>query len=217
MIELKKKYKSGSAVEILREAVLNGDIPEKINITQNEIALSLGISRMPVREALISLEYQGFIERRSNQHIQVTELNEEYIHSLFNDMAALEIEALKILPDEKINALSLCEGQIKFHEMLCENINAPLRKKMLEILTGIYLSFVIQSSDNINKINLVFRNLQQAMKSPADLEVIRACYAVYSEVLASELMRIRRQRKENAEFETSKINAGTRTSRGVAS
>ena len=56
MLELRKKYKSGNAAEILREAILTGDIPEGISITQNEIADSLGTSRMPVREALISLE-----------------------------------------------------------------------------------------------------------------------------------------------------------------
>lgn len=41
-----------------------GNIPDGSEMTQNELAESLGVSRMPVREALILLEYQGLIDRR---------------------------------------------------------------------------------------------------------------------------------------------------------
>ncbi|MBQ3763537.1 MAG: GntR family transcriptional regulator, partial [Synergistaceae bacterium] len=60
MLELRKKYKSGNAVESIRNAILFGEISGEI--AQNEFADSLGISRIPVREALIALEYHGLIE-----------------------------------------------------------------------------------------------------------------------------------------------------------
>ena len=191
MLELRKKYKSGSAAEILCEAILTGDIPEGISITQNEIADSLGTSRMPVREALISLEYQGLIVRHTNQHVQTASLNDEAIHSIFNDMAVLEIEALRHMTREKIIMLTQCEGQINFHRMICEFTESPLRKKMLETFTEVYFEFVIERSENAAQIEAVFVDLQKAMNGHTDIEVLRACYAVYAEVLASELIRIR--------------------------
>ena len=42
MIELTKKYKSGSALEILQEAILFGDITKYDSLTQIELAGSLG-------------------------------------------------------------------------------------------------------------------------------------------------------------------------------
>ena len=39
-------------------------------MTQNELAESLGVSRMPVREALMILEYQGLIIRLPNNHVK---------------------------------------------------------------------------------------------------------------------------------------------------
>lgn len=197
MLELRKKYKSGSAAEILREAILTGDIPEGISITQNEIADSLGTSRMPVREALISLEYQGLITRGNNQHVHVNAINDEYIHTVFNDMAMLEIESLKQMTNEKIITLSECEEQKDFHRMICRFTDAPLRKKVLEIFTEIYFAFVIEHSDNAIKIQDAFMNLKQAMKN-MNHEIISSCYAAYSEVLADELMNIREGRMKHA-------------------
>lgn len=197
MLELNKKYKSGSATEILREAILSGDIQSGIEITQNEIATSLGTSRMPVREALIALEYQGLVERMPTQHVKVITLNEEYIRGIFTDMALLEIEAVKNLSEDKFNILGSCTEQMKFHRTIYKNIYMPLRKKFVEILTEIYLSFVLERAECIDKINAVFMNLTCAMHNNADFEIIRACYAVYSEVLSNELINIRRRR--NAE------------------
>ena len=201
MIELRKKYKSGSALEILQDAILRGDVPDGTTITQLEVAQSLGTSRMPVREALIAMEYQGLIERLPGQHVKVSTLDDDYIRSIFADLAALEIEAVKILPPEKFSALSLCNEQMTFHRTLRKNITAPFRRKSLEILTEIFLAFVLEKSENAGKIDAVFLSLLQAMNAPRDIDVIRAGYAVYSEVLASEFIRIRRRKKHHAEFE----------------
>ena len=81
MLKLRKKYKSGSALEILQEAILSGDIQGGTVITQSELAASLEVSRMPVREALISLEYHGLTERLPGQHVRITTLNDEYIRA----------------------------------------------------------------------------------------------------------------------------------------
>lgn len=61
------KKKQGSIVELLRDEILAGNIPDGSEMTQNVLAEGLGVSRMPVREALILLEYQGLIDRLPEQ------------------------------------------------------------------------------------------------------------------------------------------------------
>ena len=77
------KKKQGSIVEVLKDAILSGDIPNGTEMTQNELAQSLGVSRMPVREALILLEYQGLIDRLPNNHVKVSQLTDEFFHHVF--------------------------------------------------------------------------------------------------------------------------------------
>lgn len=195
MIELKKKYKSGSAIEILQEAILIGDIPEGITLTQNELAESLGTSRMPVREALIVLEYQGLIERQTNQHINTVAILESDIKSVFQDMAYIEIEIIRNYPPEHMQTLSLITDQKQFHRLICIGAFSPFRYKILKTMTEIYLAFVLDHSEDTSKIDSVFANLRETLIKPGNFEVTRAAYAVYSEVLAGELMRIRIRRK----------------------
>ena len=193
MLELRKKYKSGSALEILQEAILSGDLQGGTVITQTELAMSLEVSRMPVREALISLEYQGLTERLPGQHVRITTLNDEYIRAIFTDMGIIEAEAMKCLDAERVMSLSLCEKQTDFHRLLRSYINAPLRRKFLEVITEIYLPFVLKQCGNTANIDAVFGDLLSALKYPLDMGMMRSCCAVYSEVLSGGLIRIRRR------------------------
>ncbi len=71
----------------MQEAILSGELSGRI--TQNELAANLGVSRMPVREALIALEYQGLLERDANQHVRIANLNGENILEIFRDLALM--------------------------------------------------------------------------------------------------------------------------------
>ena len=81
-IYIGNKKKQGSIVELLRDEILAGNIPDGSEMTQNELAESLGVSRMPVREALILLEYQGLIDRLPNNHVRVASLTEDYFRHI---------------------------------------------------------------------------------------------------------------------------------------
>ena len=188
MIELRKKYKSGSSAEIIRDAILSGEISGEIG--QNEFAESLGVSRIPVREALITLEYHGLIEKLPNQHVRIIDIDDRAVKDLFADMSLLELETVKKLAPENLKRLSSL-GQAEFHRELYMNTHSPLRRSFLKIITETYLMFILEHSDS-RKIAPVFMNLKLALE---DMSMLRAGYAVYAEVLASELIRIRRDRR----------------------
>ena len=189
-MELRKKYKSGSAAEIIRDAILSGDISGEI--VQNDFADSLGVSRIPVREALITLEYHGLIEKLQNQHVRIINLDDTSIKNVFIDMSLLELEAVKNLSDDKLEHLSSITDQADFHRQVYKNAGSPLRRNFLKIVTETYIIFTLEHSD-CEQITPAFETLRCSLK---DFDALRVNYAVYAEVLASELINIRRAREE---------------------
>ena len=106
------KKKQGSIVELLRDEILAGNIPDGSEMTQNELAESLGVSRMPVREALILLEYQGLIDRLPNNHVRVASLTEDYFRHILKTGCRLELEFLQNLEEEERSSLEFSQGDL---------------------------------------------------------------------------------------------------------
>lgn len=142
MEQIRIQKKQGSIVEILRDAILSGRIPEDTEMTQNELAQDLGVSRMPVREALILMEYQGLIRRLPNNHVRVVRLSQPYFEHLFSLCAKLESEALcgwtviEELPAE----------ELEFHRCIYKEYPYEMQKKILESITEIYIYYTINCS-----------------------------------------------------------------------
>ena len=127
--------KQGSVVEILKNEILLGNIPSGTEMTQNELATSLGVSRMPVREALILLEYQGLVDRLPNNHVRVSQLSEEYFQKIFEMFLQMEQDAFLYVIKEKDE---LPEDEMNFHRFLYENYPYSFQKKSMETVVEIY-------------------------------------------------------------------------------
>ncbi len=76
------KKKQGSIVELLRDEILAGNIPDGSEMTQNGAGRKSGSIPDAVREALILLEYQGLIDRLPNNHVRVASLTEDYFRHI---------------------------------------------------------------------------------------------------------------------------------------
>ena len=150
--------KQGSVVEILKHEILLGNIPSGTEMTQNELATSLGVSRMPVREALILLEYQGLVDRLPNNHVRVSQLSEEYFQKIFEMFLQMEQDAFLYVIKEKDE---LPEDEMNFHRFLYENYPYSFQKNSMETVVEIYLSFAINSY-SYNKEN--WTELSKAIK-----------------------------------------------------
>ena len=132
--------KNGGVVEALQTAILSGQIPAGTEMTQNELAESLGVSRMPVREALMILEYQGLIVRLPNNHVQAADLTEDYLRQVLALGAQLERQAMQFFPPDA----ALAGDEMAQHRALCRALPYGLQRKVLEsILT--YIQFGVQS------------------------------------------------------------------------
>lgn len=82
-------------LEKLRTAILQGDMPAHSLVRQDEIAATYGVSRMPVREAIRSLEAEGLVIVRPNRGSFVAPLDPDDAEELFSIRASLETLALR--------------------------------------------------------------------------------------------------------------------------
>ena len=81
-------------VEALRERILRGDYPEGEPLRQDALADDLGVSRIPVREALRQLEAEGLVTFSPHRGAVVSTLSLDEIDELFELRAEIECDLL---------------------------------------------------------------------------------------------------------------------------
>jgi DNA-binding GntR family transcriptional regulator len=78
--DLPRRRTSGEqAAEYIRKLVFEGYLRAGERLHQDDIATALGVSRIPVREALVALEQQGWVRLEPNRGAFVTALNERAV------------------------------------------------------------------------------------------------------------------------------------------
>ncbi|RIH82869.1 GntR family transcriptional regulator [Calidithermus roseus] len=80
----------------LRERILGGQYPGGTTLRQEELAEELGVSRMPVREALRQLAAEGLLILHPHRGAVVAELSIAEIEEIYEMRAVLEPLALRL-------------------------------------------------------------------------------------------------------------------------
>ena len=149
----KRSTLRGEVANLLRKRILDGDIPSGERLIETEIAEQLGVSRMPVREALRMLESEGLIKSVPRKGLIVSEYTEEDIREYYTIREALEVCAVKIVIDritpDEIHELGyycrmaedarlagnrddVCKWTAKFNDRLYEFCRMPRLKEQIE-------------------------------------------------------------------------------------
>jgi len=84
------------AFEVIREAIVSGELRPNQRLVEASIAKKLGMSRTPVREALMQLELSGYISTLSKGGWIVTDHSPSKIRNLYEVREALEVMAIKL-------------------------------------------------------------------------------------------------------------------------
>lgn len=92
---IQRQTVASMTVEALRERILRGDYPEGEPLRQDALADELGVSRIPVREALRQLEAEGLVTFSPHRGAVVSTLSLEEIEELFELRADIECELLR--------------------------------------------------------------------------------------------------------------------------
>ncbi len=85
-----KNVFSEKVIDILMEWIMEGKLRMGDRLNANQIAQSLGISRMPVREALLDLEKRGLAESTPYAGMRLVKLSEDDIKQIYLARKALE-------------------------------------------------------------------------------------------------------------------------------
>lgn len=78
------------AIDRLRELIFSGQLGAGTDHLESELATRLGMSRTPVREALLRLEAQGLLDVRPRKGVRITPLSPRDMAEVYDVLTELE-------------------------------------------------------------------------------------------------------------------------------
>lgn len=101
----------------MREAILTAALPPGTRLRQEKLAELFGTSRIPVREALRALEYEGLVTSLPYRGFTVTELDADDIEEVYDLRILLESHAVRLavplITDEDLTTLEQLYAQMR--------------------------------------------------------------------------------------------------------
>lgn len=195
---------TGMTADMLRERILRGDLPEGEPLRQEALADELGVSRIPVREALRQLEVEGLVTFSPHRGAVVSSLSLDEIDELFQLRAEIECDLLdrasaRMTAEHLDRAASviadfeeaLQTGQVKrwgplnwrFHETLYAPANRKLTMGIVQKLhqhSDRYFRIQLSSASGSVKANEEHRAIVDALGTK---DVARAVVLMRSHIL----------------------------------
>lgn len=92
------------AVAQLRTAIIHGELKSGTRLVEHELSQLLGISRLPIREALVTLEQAGLVTVVPYKGAVVSSFSIKEIRELFDLRILLETHALKLFLQKRDNS-----------------------------------------------------------------------------------------------------------------
>lgn len=151
------------AAGLIREAIYDGRIAQGSRLREEKLAKEFGISRTPIREALLILQTEGFLVAEPNRSSVVKTYSTKEIVDLYDTRAALESFAaslaVKNVTAEVIEALDESCGRfaesVKTNDVLAlTHENSTFHKTILEVTNNSSLNDVVNS---VARLPLIYR------------------------------------------------------------
>ena len=92
---LAKRSLSEDIVDRMREAIYSGQLAPNERLREDVLASVFGLSRGPVREALVQLEHEGLVIRQPNRGATVARLSLEDLDEVYSLRVAVETLAVQ--------------------------------------------------------------------------------------------------------------------------
>ena len=82
--------------DAIRERIVGGELPPGTRLVERTLAGELGVSRVPVRDALNLLKGEGFVTEVPRRGVVVTRLSRHDVDELFDVREALEVLSVRL-------------------------------------------------------------------------------------------------------------------------
>lgn len=151
------------AAGLIREAIYDGRITQGTRLREEKLAAEFGISRTPIREALLILQTEGFLVAAPNRGAAVKTYSTEEIVDLYDTRAALESFAaslaVKNITKEAIGALDESCGRfaasVKTNDVLAlTHENSTFHRTILDATHNASLQDIVSS---VARLPLIYR------------------------------------------------------------
>jgi DNA-binding GntR family transcriptional regulator len=163
----KHRTLAGAVADQLREQILSNAHPSGTQLRQDALAASFGVSRIPVREALIQLEAEGLVQMVPHKGAVVTELSRDEVNDIFDLRVILETRLFRDSiprltgPDfEEIDhlqaqfAAAIRKRDLSKWGVLNQALHAALYARATLPQTASVVATLLQKSDRYTRVQL---------------------------------------------------------------
>lgn len=157
MTQLIHRRMTDEVARILRDRIVSGELPAGAKVDVATLAAGLGMSRTPVREAILQLEAWGLVERQPYRGTVVTGVDESRLEEVTAlritlEGLATELGALR-LTDDEIDRMAQIQDEIEhmaddpdfslgvfndlnreLHAIVFRAADAPVLLRLIEVL-----------------------------------------------------------------------------------
>jgi len=104
------RSKNEVVYDTLRQAIIQGDYEPGTRLVMDDLAETLGVSQIPIREAMRQLEADGFVSIEPYVGATITEINANFIFELFGLLESLEVlcsrSAVLMMTEQELKTLA---------------------------------------------------------------------------------------------------------------
>ena len=179
-----------AAADELRRRILSGEFAEGFQLKQDALAADFGMSRIPLREALVQLESEGLVRILPHRGAQVSGLSHTEISELFELRALLEPRLLRLsaprLTAEDFAALDAINAEYRV-EIRALNpgrwgeLNTKLHLRLMsraeQPRTLAIVTALLQNTDRYTRLQLSLTGRGRARAEKEHTAMVRLCHA----------------------------------------
>jgi len=145
--------------EYLRNELKEGNLKPGMFVSINQIMKNLGLSRTPLRDALLQLQTEGFVTFLPQRGIQINELSQQDIEYMYEMLGALDSRVLlSVFP---VVGPTEIENMNKLNQDMLENISNFNFSRYWDLNTAFHNTY-LDLSFNIpilHQINIIRQRL----------------------------------------------------------
>jgi DNA-binding GntR family transcriptional regulator len=182
----KPRTANSFVADTLRRAIVSGVLKAGMPLRQEELAEALGVSRIPVREALRQLEAEGLIIFEAHKGATVGELSAADFDEMTEMRIALEVLALRLsVPNLTDNDIRECEATLDDMDQEME------QQKDLQRLCTLHIRFHLALYGRANRPRLMgtIEGLHQKVERYVRFQVGQLDYAKHGQAEHRQLLR----------------------------
>ncbi|TWT34862.1 GntR family transcriptional regulator [Blastopirellula retiformator] len=180
----------------IQQRILSGDLSAGSQVSELALAKELGMSRMPVREAIRQLEVEGLVRQVPRFGTIVHSLDRAEMAELYEVREALESHTAESvagrLTDEDLQMLSLlCKRLLQVGRQLQESTQKTFDPKLLQSFLAADMGFhmvILRAGGNRRMMKIVadlrvLSRIFATQREPHDLKIVVNVYRFHRRIL----------------------------------